>query len=158
VAGVYLWSHGHYRFCAILRWGKFVNQAAIATVGIYAALNAFILLWLVLATSSLRNRYKVWIGDGGVEHIARIMRGHANAVENMPIMLILLLIAAFIGTPVYVLHLLGAAFTIGRAIHAWHFIVERGQQWQRFIGFTLSALALLVTALGVLTHAIWTLF
>lgn len=131
-----------------------MNQAAVATVGIYAALNTLILLWFILATSSLRNRHRVWIGDGGVAHLARIMRGHANAVENVPITLILLLIAALIGTPVYVLHMLGAALTIGRAIHAWHFIAERGQQWQRFLGFTLSALVTLATALGVLGHAI----
>lgn len=129
-----------------------MNQTAIATVGLYAVLNMAILFWLVLATSRLRGRYKVSIGDGGVAHLERIMRGHANAVENMPMTMLLLLIAALLGTSVVALHLLGIAFTIGRMLHAWHFIEEKGARWQRQIGFSLSGLATIVAMAIVLVH------
>ncbi len=135
-----------------------MNVQAFATVGIYAALNTIILMWLAVATGQLRTRYKVLIGDGGVPHMIRILRGHANAVENIPIMLVLLVIAAAMGTPVYVLHLLGIVFTVGRVIHAWHFIDEHGARWQRMAGFGLSFLALLLAALGVLGHALTIVF
>lgn len=131
-----------------------MNQSAIAAVGFYAALNVAILLWLALATSRLRRHHKVYVGDGDVPHLVRIMRGHANAVENMPMMMVLLLIAAVLGTPVAVLHGLGACFTAGRAIHAWHFIQERGKRWERFVGYTLGFLAMLLAAVGVFGHAI----
>lgn len=104
-----------------------MTQQAAAAIGIYAALNVLILLWLTLATSQLRGRYKVLVGDNGVPHLIRIMRGHANAVENMPMMMVLMLVAALLGTPVLVLHLLGVTFTVGRALHAWHFILEKGE-------------------------------
>ncbi len=131
-----------------------MTPQAAAAVGLYAALNVLILLWIAMATSRLRGRYKVLVGDNGVPHLIRIMRGHANAVENMPMMMVLLLVAALLGTPVLVLHLLGAIFTVGRAMHAWHFIVEKGERWQRFIGFGLSFLAMFLAAIGVIGHAL----
>jgi hypothetical protein len=131
----------------------FMNQTAVAIVGLYAVLNMAILFWLVVATSQLRRRYKVWIGNGGVAHLERVMRGHANAIENMPMTMLLLLIAALLGTSVVALHLLGLAFTAGRALHAWHFIDEKGARWQREIGFGLSGLATIVAMAALLSHA-----
>lgn len=135
-----------------------MNQTAFAAVGIYAALNCLVLFWLVNATGQLRRRHKILIGDGGNAHLIRVMRGHANAAENMPIMLILLLVAAAMGAPVYTIHVLGIAFTIGRVLHARHFTLERAPQWQRSIGFMLGALSTLVAALGVLAYALVLVF
>ncbi|WP_019169868.1 MAPEG family protein [Pseudaminobacter salicylatoxidans] len=130
-----------------------MNHTAVAAVGLYTVLNTAILFWLIVATSRLRRRYKVWVGTGGVAHLERVMRGHANAIENMPMTLLLLLIAALLGTPVLALHLLGIAFTIGRVLHAWHFIEEKGAPWQREAGFGLSGLATVVAMAVVLGHA-----
>jgi uncharacterized membrane protein YecN with MAPEG domain len=135
-----------------------MNQTAIAAVGIYAALNTLILVWLGTVTSRLRTRHRVLIGDGGVEHLQRVMRGHANAVENMPITFVLLTIAALLGAPTVAIHILGAIFTFGRALHAWHFVQARAPQWQRFTGYGLGALATGLAAIGVLGHAIVILF
>ncbi|MFU0507691.1 MAPEG family protein [Pseudaminobacter sp. NGMCC 1.201702] len=135
-----------------------MNQSAIAAVGLYAALNMVILLWLAIATARLRNKHRVWIGTGGVEHLTRTMRGHANAIENIPMTIILLLIAALLGMPVLILHVLGATFTLGRAIHAWHFIDEHGARWQRVVGFGLSGVVTVTTLLGVLGYVLWLLF
>ena len=127
---------------------------ALAIVGIYAALNTFILFWFDVATGKLRSKHKVSIGDGGVKHLVRILRGHANAIENMPMFFILLAIAAMLAAPNWLMHVLGVTFTVGRVLHAWHFIQEDAPGWQRAIGFGLSFLALLLAALGVLGHAI----
>lgn len=129
-----------------------MNQTAVAAVGLYAVLNMAILFWLVVATGQLRRRYKVWIGNGGVAHLERVMRGHANAIENMPMTMLLLLMAALLGTSIVALHLLGIAFTVGRALHAWHFIQDRGARWQREIGFGLSGLATIVAMAALLSH------
>ncbi|MEM5493905.1 MAPEG family protein [Hoeflea sp. AS16] len=130
---------------------------ALSAVGIYAALNMVILLWIATQTGRLRGRYKVSIGDGGVKHLIRIIRGHANAIENMPMFLIMLLVAALIGMPVSAVHGLGLVFTIGRGFHAWHFIQEDAPGWQRGGGFALSFLAQLVLLAGLLGHGLWTL-
>jgi len=127
---------------------------ALAAVGIYAALNMAILIWISIETGRLRGKHKVSIGDGGVKHLVRIMRGHANAVENMPMFFVLMLVAALVGMPVLAAHVLGLVFTIGRGLHAWHFIQEDAPGWQRGGGFGLSFLAQLVLILGILAHGL----
>ncbi|MBK8458661.1 MAG: MAPEG family protein [Phyllobacteriaceae bacterium] len=127
---------------------------SLAIVGLYAALNTLILFWFDVATGKLRAKHKVSIGDGGVKHLIRILRGHANAIENMPMFFILMAIAAMLAAPNWLLHGLGLVFTVARAIHAWHFIQEDAPGWQRAAGFGLSALALLLVALGVLGHGL----
>lgn len=131
-----------------------MNQSALAAAGLYAALNALILLWLTTATALVRRKHMVLIGDGGVAHLGRTMRGHANAIENIPVMLVLLGFAAALGAPEIAIHVLGAAFTFGRAVHAWHFTHERAAQWQRAAGFGLSVLTIAAAAIGVLGHAL----
>jgi len=130
---------------------------ALSAVGIYAALNMAILIWIAIETGRLRGKHKVSIGDGGVKHLIRIIRGHANAIENMPMFFIMLLVAALIGMPILAAHGLGLAFTIGRVLHAWHFIQEDAPGWQRGGGFTLSFLAQVVLLVGLLGHGLWTM-
>lgn len=130
---------------------------ALSAVGIYTALNMAILLWIATETGRLRGKHKVSIGDGGVKHLIRIIRGHANAIENMPMFFIMLLIGALNGMPVLAAHVLGAVFTIGRGLHAWHFIQEDAPGWQRGGGFGLSFLAQVVLLIGLVGHGLWTL-
>lgn len=131
--------------------------SALSAVGIYTALNMAILIWIAVQTARLRGKHKVSIGDGGVKHLVRIIRGHANAIENMPMFFIMLLVAALLGMPVLAAHGLGLVFTIGRGLHAWHFIQEDAPGWQRGGGFTLSFLAQVVLLAGLLGHGLWTM-
>lgn len=131
-----------------------MDTLSIAIVGLYVGLNALILIWLSTSTIRLRGKYKISIGDGDNKHIFRIMRGHANAVENMCVVLFLLLIMAAIGTPVLVLHGFGLVFTFARLIHAWHFIQDDAPRWQRYYGTLLTLIVTLVLALGVIGHSI----
>ena len=39
---------------------------ALSAVGIYAALNMAVLLWIAIETGRLRGKHKVSVGDGGV--------------------------------------------------------------------------------------------
>ncbi|PCJ90722.1 MAG: glutathione S-transferase [Hyphomicrobiales bacterium] len=130
------------------------SASALAIVGIYTALNTFILVWLSHATGNLRRKHRISIGDGGNKHLTRIMRGHANAIENMPITLLMLAIAALIGTPIFVLHIMGILFTIGRVLHAWHFIQEDASMKSRFAGFGLSFIVSAILAFGLLAHGL----
>jgi len=133
-------------------------ENAIAIVGLYAGLNTLILLWIATATGQLRAKHKVSIGDGGVLHLTRILRGHANAMENVPMALILMLIMAGLHTPIFVLNGFGIMLTIGRFFHAMHFIKEDAPVWQRALGATTSMLVLTLGALGVIGHAVVLLF
>ncbi len=135
-----------------------MNVQAFATVGIYAALNTFVLIWLAVVTGQLRGRYKVLIGDGGVPHMIRILRGHANAVENIPMMMVLLVVAAALGTPVWVLHLLGLGLYYRPRHSRLAFHPGARGEVAAHGGFGLSFLALLLATLGVLGHALTLVF
>jgi hypothetical protein len=61
------------------------------------------------------------------------------------------------GLPAFVLHALGAIFTVGRVLHARHFTQEDAPRWLRGAGFGLGFLAMVLLALGVLLHGLWRL-
>jgi len=131
-----------------------MNTLQFAIVGFYIGLNALILVWISAATAKLRGKYKISIGDGDNKHMLRIMRGHANAIENMGIVLMLMLVMAALGTPSIILHGFGLVFTFARLIHAWHFIQEDAPRWQRFYGAVLTLVVTITMAVGVIGHSI----
>jgi len=135
-----------------------MNTISFAIVGLYAGLNALILFWITLKTVALRGKYKVSIGDGGNKHLYRIMRGHSNAMENIMIVLIMMLIMAALGTPAYVLHGFGLALTISRLMHAYHFIKEDAARWQRYYGSVIAVIILLAAAVGIIGHSLVIMF
>jgi len=86
--------------------------------GIYAALAALLIVALVRNVISLRRQHKVALGDGGHQDLLAAIRAHANAVEYLPIGLLLLLLLELGQGPAWLVHLLGSLFIIGRLIHA----------------------------------------
>ncbi|MCB1425542.1 MAG: MAPEG family protein [Zhengella sp.] len=126
---------------------------ALAATALYAALNALILLALTGATGRHRVRMRIMMGDGGDAHLVRLLRGHANAIEAMPMFFVMLGAGVALGAPALAVHALGLPFTIGRALHAWHFIQKDAPAWQRGAGFGLSFLAFIVLSIGLLAHA-----
>ncbi|MCP3054182.1 MAPEG family protein [Aurantimonas marianensis] len=123
---------------------------AIGALAIYAGLNTLILLWLAFQTGRVRQSEKVLMGDGGNPRMIRIMRGHANAIEFIPVTLIALLVAALLGGPAWAIHGAGLLLTVGRFLHALHFTAADAPAWQRSAGTGLSILAMLGAALWAL--------
>lgn len=121
--------------------------APLGALALYAGLNALILIWLAVQTGRIRQSEKVFMGDGGNPRLIRVMRGHANAIEFMPVTLLLMLLIALLGAPAYAIHGLGLSLTVGRFLHALHFTAADAPAWQRGIGTGLSALAMLGAAL-----------
>jgi uncharacterized membrane protein YecN with MAPEG domain len=86
--------------------------------GIYAALAALMIVTLARNVIGLRRQHKVALGDGGHQDLLAAIRAHANAIEYLPIGLLLLLILELSQGPAWLIHLLGSLFIIGRLIHA----------------------------------------
>ena len=119
-----------------------MTTPSIAALAVHAGLNALILLWLTIETGRTRMREKVAMGDGGNPRLIRVMRGHANAIEIVPVALILLLVLALLGAPALAIHFFGAVLTLGRLFHAMHFIAADAPRWQRAAGALSSAVLL----------------
>ncbi|MEE9455172.1 MAG: MAPEG family protein [Paracoccaceae bacterium] len=134
-----------------------MNQAIIA-VALYAGLNGLVLMWLLSHIGKLRETEKISIGDGGNARLIRAMRGQGNFVENVPMILLLMLLLALMGVSIWAIHILGIALFIGRVLHARHFTQDDAPGWLRRIGFMLTFLPLLAAALGTIGYAIKGLF
>ena len=131
---------------------------SLAITAIFAGLNALILFWLAIETIKRRRGERISIMDGGDTRLAALMRAHANAAEFIPIFLICLGTVESLGAPWFVLLPLGAAFTLGRALHAVHFVQNRpGFAW-RIAGMHLTLWPLLLIALGAIAHGVTAAF
>ena len=88
----------------------------IATI--YAIACALIIVWLSLQVIKVRHREKVNIGDGNCALLTVSMAAQSNAIEYIPITLLLLFALEFNDAHVMIVHAFGAALVISRAIHA----------------------------------------
>lgn len=87
---------------------------------LYAAFLTFLVLHLLIKVSQKRRKHKVSLGEGTPRDIAlqRAIRAHGNAVETIPLFLILLGFLEYNGAPTLLIHLFGIIFTIARLMHA----------------------------------------
>jgi len=90
----------------------------VPITGLYAALCAVIVLALALRVIALRRSTKTGIGDGGDRRLARAIRVHGNAIEYVPLALILMLVAEQGGASSTLLHGCGIALVLARIAHA----------------------------------------
>jgi hypothetical protein len=120
-------------------------ESSIYAFGFYAAVNALILLVLSMRVVQARFRTQTAFGDGGKPEMAAPFRAHANAAEYMPMALILLwALASPLGRSIWVIHGMGATFTIGRILHAIGLSGSTGPSPLRFAGMILTWIAFVV--------------
>jgi len=112
---------------------------------VYAGL--LVLWFLVLAWRVIRRRgHGISLGDGGDAAMLRVIRGHANFAEYVPLALLLMAILELCNFSAYVLHGLGAMLLIGRLLHGYALSFTDKFQFGRFWGTTLTFLVLGVGA------------
>ncbi len=118
----------------------------------YAGLNGLVLIWL--ASNVIRHRISgIVLGDNGDPTVIKAIRGHANATETMPIMLIMLALSELIGAPGVAIHLAGGLFTLGRIMHGLHFTGLAPMTF-RSVGMLLSLATMSLTAVALVVHAL----
>ena len=103
---------------------------------LYAALCAFIVLALAVRIMVMRFRMRTGIGDGGDSRLARAIRIHGNAIEYVPIALVLLLVAELGGARPALLHGCGIVLVVARIAHALGLVRSPGLSLGRGIGVT----------------------
>ena len=118
--------------------------------GLYVALGVLLVLALSARVIWLRNARKVALGDGGLPELARAIRAHANAVEYLPLGLLMLLVIELDGARAEWLHLAGITLLAGRSLHAWGLSRRSGRSFGRALGIVLTWLVMLAMALQLL--------
>ncbi|MGF1455302.1 MAG: MAPEG family protein [Alphaproteobacteria bacterium] len=139
---------------------------AVPITTLYAGLNALLLIALAFWVVRMRQATQTVLGTtpshtdnpGLDDRLERACRAHGNAVEYIPVALILILVLELMGQSVYLLHGLGLGLTVGRILHAQGLATSRGATPGRLAGtamtwgvFIIGGLAAIVTAF----QAVW---
>ncbi len=112
----------------------------------YAGLSVLLLMFLSWRVVQLRQLHKIGIGDGGNLDLLQRIRVHANAVEYMPMLFLLLGGMELNGYPQWLIHAFGAAIFISRSAHAWGLSHRSGPSKGRVSGMLITYLLMLSMA------------
>jgi len=106
-----------------------------------AIFAGLLILLLTMKVVQIRRRDGVVLGDNDNRTLAKAIRGHANAVEQLPIALILMGLSEAQGAALSVLTTVALVLIIGRTMHAVYFAVH-GTHWRlRMYGMMLTLIA-----------------
>jgi uncharacterized protein len=111
---------------------------------IYASFLALFIVILMFPVIRLRNSLRVGLGDGGQRSLQQAIRAHGNAVEVIPIFLILLAVYELNRAPSVALHVFGAIFLVARLLHVWGLYSSSGRSFGRVAG-TVGSIGVLIT-------------
>ena len=126
------------------RTGRTTTMRALAVTPVYAGILAFVYLYLTYSVIRLRRRRKLSVGDGGDPSILRKIRAHGNFAEYVPMALLLMAMAEFLGAGAALLHAIGGLLLVGRLAHGWCFLFTDANLNARTAGMamTLAAIAI----------------
>lgn len=115
-------------------------------IGFYLCLFSLLIITLSFNVVKQRRICRIPFGDGGYKPLIWARAGHFNALENVPIALLLLAFLEINQSPIWLLHVLAITLFIGRIIHAKSTL--KGHCRGRAIGMqiTYAILAILVVA------------
>ncbi len=114
---------------------------------LYAGLLALLFIALGLRVVQLRQK-GISLGDGGDPRMLRVIRGHANFAEYVPLALLLMGILEWGRTSIYLLHALGLTLLVSRVLHGYALSYTAKFRFGRIWGATLTFVVLAVA--GVL--------
>jgi hypothetical protein len=124
------------------------------TASIYVALSALLVLALAAQVILLRRSKRIGLGDGGDTRLACAIRAHANALENLPLVLLLLVLFELGGAGSTAIHAYGATLLFARLWHCVGLSGSAGTSAGRFYGTVLTWLVLLGLSTQLLIKAI----
>jgi len=128
----------------------------VAITPVYAGILALWVIFLSARVGTMRQRLGVGVGDGGSTALLHAVRAHGNAVETIPLTLLLMALAEVqLATPPFVLHLVGIALVAGRVMHGVYFMRGAKALALRGAGMGLTVIAQGVLALGLIAHALF---
>ena len=118
----------------------------IPVTGLYAGVLALILIWLSFGAGAMRGKAKVSVGDGGNIELLEKIRRHGNAVEYVPMAVVLLGIAELNGAGATFLHVLGIMLVVARIAHPLGLKADNMGHPLRLVGAGLTTLMMLIAA------------
>lgn len=114
---------------------------------IYAGLLAILVIFLAYRVTTFRQKEKIGSSYGAMsEGLQLAIRAHANALENIPLALLLMLMLETNHLTPWLLNTLAVSFVIARIMHAWGLSKSSGVSFGRFWGTAITWLVMLAMA------------
>ncbi|MBD2785611.1 MAPEG family protein [Xenorhabdus sp. DI] len=120
---------------------------------LYIVLGALLLIKLSLDVVKLRTQYQVAYGDGGFYELQTAIRVHGNAVEYIPISMLLLIMMEMNGAPVWMLHICGLVLLAGRVLHYFG-LHHRDIRWRR-MGMAATYISMVIMIINNIYYLPW---
>ena len=121
---------------------------SVHITALYAGVLALLLIALAINVTVNRNKLKVSLGDGGNAQMLRMTRLHGNAVEYLPIGVVLMALYELDGGIALALHVAGIALIVGRVLYVLGMWSTAEAGFGRIAGMSLTWLT--IAALAVL--------
>lgn len=114
---------------------------------IYAGLLAILIVYLGYRVTLFRRAEKKGLTQTDCsEAMQRAIRVHANALENIPLALIMLLMLELNHLNPILTNILGCMLVLGRVLHAWGLSKKDGVSFGRFYGMLFTWLSMIAMA------------
>lgn len=123
-------------------------------VTLYLGLFGLLFAVLKMNCGRVRMATQVNYGEGDNEAMAKAMRVQANAIEDVPIVLLGLIGLASLLAPVALIHALGGTFFVGRVLHAVGLSSATGTGLPRLLGTIISLFTIIITGGACLWFAL----
>jgi len=120
----------------------------VSITALYASILALIVIALAINVTMHRVKLSVPLGDGGNAQMLRMIRLHGNAIEYIPLALVLMLAYEVNSGSHMILHIAGIALVAGRLLQTWAMWSTEIAGFGRGAGQSLTWLA--IAALAVL--------
>ncbi|MGB5677452.1 MAG: MAPEG family protein [Gammaproteobacteria bacterium] len=108
---------------------------------IYAVISVVLIIYLSFEVIKTRRKHQISVGDGDNEELQTAQGAQSNAIEYIPISLLLLFYLEYNGASNWVIHLAGITLIIGRIIHA-HGLLKRSLS-RRVLGMQITIYVLI---------------
>jgi len=92
---------------------------------LYAAILAALMIWLSIQVIKQRRKAQVKYADGGVGALTIARSAQGNAVDYIPITLVLMAMVEYNGASPWMIHACGIVFVLGRVLHAKGILADR---------------------------------
>jgi len=112
---------------------------------IYCSLLVGLIVFLAYRVTLFRRSEGIPLGDDACSKAMKsAVRAHANAVENIPVALVLLVVLELNQLTPWLLHVFGCVLLVSRIAHAWGLTKQNGATPGRFYGTLFTWLCLVV--------------
>lgn len=119
----------------------------VAVTALYGSILALLIVVLGVNVTVHRFRYGVMLGDGDKPLLRRVVRMHGNAVENVPICVVLMGLYELDGGRPTFLHIAGIALILGRLLYVGPLWTDGGPNAIRATGVTITWLTTVALAI-----------